>query len=64
MPPARVCRNGIEPLYGHPAKRWANSLKLVTTFEGFEVARPLDPLVRMVGPILTRSNPQASTPLL
>ena len=63
LPPlslAGPCRAGIEPLFGHPSKRWAHSLKLVTTFVGFEVPRPFDPLVRMLGPIMTQAGTQAS----
>ncbi|CAO3629165.1 unnamed protein product [Mucor fragilis] len=50
---------GWLPLTGMPAfeDNWKNSLKIVNNLFGFEPARPLGPLVELVGPIMSKSYP-------
>lgn len=50
---------GWLPLEGMPAFEddWSDSIKLVNNLFGFEPARPLGPLVELVGPIMSDSYP-------
>lgn len=48
---------GIEDPVNVPEDRWKDSLKIVNAAFGFEVARPLGPLVELVGPITTMKAP-------
>jgi len=48
---------GVNLPSGPPTARWARSLKLVSTFMGFETPRVTDPLLKFVGPIETRADP-------
>ncbi|KAJ9069863.1 hypothetical protein DSO57_1014346 [Entomophthora muscae] len=44
---------GIETTSFANVGNWDNSLKLYNTFIGFEAARPIEPSVRLVGPIMS-----------
>ncbi|GAN01651.1 hypothetical protein MAM1_0010c01085 [Mucor ambiguus] len=44
-----------DPVFPHQ-KRWKDSIKLFNTAFGFESARPLGPLVELVGPIIPKST--------
>ncbi|KAL7329936.1 hypothetical protein PS15p_204943 [Mucor circinelloides] len=48
---------GIEDPVNVPEDRWKDSLKIVNSAFGFELARPLGPLVELVGPITTTRAP-------
>ncbi|GAN06835.1 UDP-glucosyl transferase family protein [Mucor ambiguus] len=48
---------GIEDPVNVPEDRWKDSLKIVNSAFGFELARPLGPLVELVGPITTTKAP-------
>ncbi|KAK4514770.1 uncharacterized protein ATC70_002373 [Mucor velutinosus] len=48
---------GIEDPVKVPEDRWRDSLKIVNSAFGFELARPLGPLVELVGPITTIKAP-------
>lgn len=50
---------GWLPLTGMPAfeDNWEDALKIVNNIFGFEPARPLGPLVELVGPIMSKSYP-------
>ncbi|CEP19969.1 hypothetical protein [Parasitella parasitica] len=54
---------GIKDPVNAPEMRWENSLKIFNTAFGFDLARPLGPLVEYVGPIVASKAP-ALTPEL
>eukprot|EP00879_Flechtneria_rotunda_P003638 GHRR01003875.1.p1 GENE.GHRR01003875.1~~GHRR01003875.1.p1 ORF type:complete len:398 (+),score=120.19 GHRR01003875.1:964-2157(+) len=51
---------GIKAHSSPPADRHKHALKLINTFIGFETARPIDPMVQLIGPI--RSNVDTALP--
>ncbi|CAG8621513.1 7747_t:CDS:2, partial [Paraglomus occultum] len=53
---------GIEPVSDRH-ERTRNVLFLANTFFGFEVAQPLSPMYREVGPIMSDKYPDLDTPL-
>lgn len=56
---------GWLPLEGMPAFEddWKDSLKLVNNLFGFEPARPLGPLVELIGPIMNNNYPNLTVPI-
>lgn len=54
---------GIEDPVNVPEDRWKDSLKIVNAAFGFEVARPVGPLVEFVGPITTTQAPALTSEL-
>lgn len=51
-----------DPVYA-PEMRWKDSLKICNTAFGFDMARPLGPLVEFVGPIVTSFAPSLTSEL-
>ncbi|RUO97111.1 hypothetical protein BC936DRAFT_140965 [Jimgerdemannia flammicorona] len=54
---------GVPPVWGVLTGRWENSVKLVNTFFGFEVPRPIGPLVHLIGPVMGDAYPSLTPPL-
>ncbi|KAI0232535.1 hypothetical protein L0F63_005054, partial [Massospora cicadina] len=50
---AERARYGLEQPYFTNVGNWENSLKLCNTFVGFESARPLDPSMKLIGPVMS-----------
>lgn len=47
----------------NPMDNWKDSIKIINSVFGFEVPRPLGPLVELVGPILPQSYPDLNVEL-
>ncbi|RCH78013.1 hypothetical protein CU098_002685, partial [Rhizopus stolonifer] len=54
---------GIDAKIQDPSTKWQNALKLVNNIHGFSPARPMGPLVELVGPIIPKQYAPLNEPL-